>query len=115
MKIPTPVRNIVLAAFILVMITIFSLMLFNRNFDGFAQCLKQKGATLYCQENDAACDRQLEKFGGSARYLSRVVCEKDSIACEGITQFPTWEFSDGGQVLGIQELGQLSKLSGCKI
>ena len=115
MKIPKSIRTVVIACFLITMFAILMMMALGRNHNGFAQCLTQKGVVMYGTEHCPACIQQKELFGKSFKYVNYIDCNLRREECAEIQYTPTWEFSDGGQVVGYLELSQLSKMSGCKI
>jgi thiol-disulfide isomerase/thioredoxin len=94
----------------------------SSNYDDFAQCLSDKGATLYGASWCPHCQQQREMFGASQKYLNYVECSSqdgnpETAACENrnINSYPTWELADGTRLVGTQSLTKLSEASGCSI
>ena len=90
--------------------------------DGFAQCLKDKGATFYGAFWCPHCQAQKRLFGKSAALLPYVECStpdgqgqlqigKD----KGIQQYPTWDFADGTRLNGEVPLAQLAEKTSCTL
>jgi hypothetical protein len=94
-------------------------------FDSFAQCLAEKGATMYGAAWCAHCQNQKKLFGNSFRLIPYVECPESVKLCidKGINGYPTWIIPSassgqepGGRKLeGEQTLEKLSQESGCVI
>jgi hypothetical protein len=85
------------------------------NLDGFAQCLKEKGAVFYGQRTKAL-------FGSAAKLLPYEECSTpDGKAqlpvCQekGIESYPTWVFADGSRLTGERSLKELSEKTACAL
>ena len=93
---------------------------FIENRDGkyneFAQCLTEKGLTMYGTEWCSHCKVQKAKFGDSFQYINYTDCDKNPSECavQGITGYPTWKINNESYP-GIQSLEKLSQLSGCEL
>lgn len=92
------------------------------NLDGFAQCLKDKGAVFYGAFWCPHCQNTKKLFGASAKLLPYVECSapdgKSQLqACveKKIEQYPTWEFADGGRLTGERTLQELADKTGCEL
>lgn len=91
--------------------------------DGFAACLKEKGATMYGTYWCPYCQAQKELFGRSFRSAKYVECampgnpRAQAPVCRdaGVTGYPTWTFADGSRTAGVQELSQLAEKTGCAL
>lgn len=90
--------------------------------DGFASCLKAKGATFYGAFWCPHCQNQKALFGRSARLLPYVECSTPDgngqlAACtdKGVKNYPTWVFSDGSVQTGEVSLKDLADKSGCEL
>jgi thiol-disulfide isomerase/thioredoxin len=83
--------------------------------DTFAQCLAQKGATMYGAYWCPHCQDEKAAFGDSFQYVNYVECTVKTNECTaaGIESFPTWIFPDGRKFVGEQGLQNLAKESGC--
>ena len=90
--------------------------------DGFAQCLKDKGAIFYgafwCQH----CQNQKALFGNSKKLLPYVECSTPDAksmlpVCKdkGIESYPTWIFADGSKLTGEIKLDTLSEKTACPL
>ncbi len=90
--------------------------------DGFAQCLKSKGARMYGAWWCPHCTEQKEMFGFAFQYVNYVECsppglktETDECKQAGVQHFPTWQFPDGSRTEGPQPLTVLGQKTGCKL
>ncbi len=88
--------------------------------DGFARCLKDKGAVFYGAFWCPHCQNQKALFGNSARLLPYVECsmpdgQSQTLACskKGVESYPTWEFPDGTRETGEISLARLAEKTGC--
>ena len=84
--------------------------------DGFAECLKDKGAVFYGAFWCPHCQNQKKMFGKSAKLLPYVECStpdgKGQLpVCEEkeVQGYPTWEFTDGSRETGEVSLEKLSQ------
>ncbi len=85
-------------------------------YDGFAQCLTEKGVKMYGTEWCKHCQNQKALFGNSFGYVDYIDCDKNKNAClkAGVRGYPTW-------VIGVENypgemaLERLASLSGCKL
>jgi len=90
--------------------------------DGFAKCLKEKGAVFYGAYWCPHCQNQKKLFGKSEKLLSYVECStpdgKGQLqVCKdkNITGYPTWEFADGERLSGEIPLKKLSEKTDCAL
>ena len=90
--------------------------------DGFAQCLKDKGALFYGAFWCPHCQNQKAMFGSSARLLPYVECSTlDSAGQLPVCQekkiegYPTWTFADGSRESGEVPLEKLAEKTGCAL
>ncbi|HIH31478.1 TPA: hypothetical protein HA235_02115 [Candidatus Woesearchaeota archaeon] len=84
------------------------------NYDALAQCLTEKGATMYGTEWCSHCKAQKELFGKSFQYINYVDCDKarnDCIAA-GVDGYPTWKINNR-LYPGTQSLYTLALTSDC--
>lgn len=88
--------------------------------DGFAQCLKDNGATFYGAFWCPHCKDQKAMFGSAQSKLPYVECstadgnsQTPECRAKGIQSYPTWVFSDGATSTGTLELALLSEKTGC--
>ena len=90
------------------------------NLDGFAQCLKDKGAVLYGAFWCPHCQAQKKLFGDAQKNLPYVECstpdgkgQLDICTQNKIDGYPTWTFSDGTRQSGELSLEALAGKTGC--
>lgn len=95
-------------------------------YDGFAQCIKDSGATFYGAFWCPHCQEQKKLFGSSAKLLPYIECSTaDGSAqtqeCQEkkIESYPTWELKDGTRLEvetseGVT-LKTLSEKTGCPL
>jgi glutaredoxin len=90
-------------------------------YDDFAKCLTEKGATLYGAYWCPHCQNQKAMFGSSKKYLNYVECDPngdnanpDLCKSNNITGYPTW-IVNGTHYEGEQSLEKLGSLTGCSL
>lgn len=90
--------------------------------DGFAQCLKDKGALFYGAFWCSHCQNQKALFGSSKKYLPYIECSTPDAkgqlpicAANKIASFPTWVFPDMSTTTGEISLAVLSEKTGCPL
>ena len=105
---------------ILPIIAIIFLMGCSGPNDAVAQCLTDNGVTMYGAFWCPHCDDQKDMFGSSFKLINYVECSLPDKS--GQTQFckdaeiesyPTWEFSDGSRLRGLQRIDILAENAGC--
>lgn len=91
-------------------------------YDEFAKCLGDKGATFYGAFWCPHCRNQKAIFGKSASLLPYVECSMpdgntQNQACNDkkITGYPTWEFAGGERVSGEVSLATLAEKTKCEL
>lgn len=91
-------------------------------YDGFAQCLKDQGATFYGAFWCPHCQAQKKLFGSSVKLLPYVECSTldasgQTQICidKGIKSYPTWEFADGSRLDGEIPLADLAAKTSCEL
>ena len=91
-------------------------------YDAFAQCIKDSGATYYGAFWCPNCKNQEALFGRSAKLLPRIECStpdgKGQLpVCQeaGIQGYPTWDLPDGSRQTGTLSLERLSELTSCAL
>lgn len=91
-------------------------------YDSFATCLKDKGATFFGAFWCPHCQEQKEMFGNSEKLLPYVECSLPSgqgqtQVCidEEIQTYPTWEFADGTRLEGVVSFEVLAEKTGCEL
>ncbi len=93
--------------------------------DEFAVCLEEQGAVFYGSYTCQFCAMQKTMFGRSASKLPYVECNLTdengngvlNPVCEeeDIESYPTWKFTDGTVVTGVQELEFLAEKTSCEL
>ena len=90
--------------------------------DGFAQCLKDKGALFYGAFWCPHCQNQKAMFGSSDKLLPYVECStpdgKGQLPLcreKNIEGYPTWTFADGTREAGELDLAILAQKTGCEL
>ena len=90
--------------------------------DGFAQCIKDKGALFYGTFWCPHCQNQKKAFGRSAKLLPYVECSTPDgkgqlTVCteKGIKSYPTWVFADGSTLNGEVPLETLAEKTACEL
>ncbi len=88
--------------------------------DGFAQCLKDKGATFYGAFWCPHCQDQKKLFGTAKRLLPYVECstpdgksQRPVCAEKKVEGYPVWHFADGTRESGLLSLEKLAEKTGC--
>ncbi len=92
-------------------------------YDGFAQCLQEKGVKFYGAYWCPHCSAQKKIFGKSAKKLPYIECALpgnpnamvDQCKQAGVEGYPTWTFADGAKLSGEQTLQTLADRSGCTL
>ena len=89
-------------------------------YDGFAQCLKDRGAVFYGAFWCSNCQNQKKMFGKSASLLPYVECstldgrsQVKECQDKNIEGYPTWEFADGSRLNGTTPLQTLAEKTSC--
>jgi len=90
--------------------------------DGFATCLKDKGALFYGAFWCPHCQNQKAMFGASAKLLPYIECSTPDgrgqlplCTDAGVTGYPTWLFADGTKESGEVSLEKLSEKTSCEL
>ncbi|MEK7212314.1 MAG: hypothetical protein AAB686_01395 [Patescibacteria group bacterium] len=85
--------------------------------DNFAQCLKDKGATMYGTRTCPYCLQQKKMFGNAFRFINYVECTTEQAKCQvaKVESVPLWTFADGERVVGLQQLKFLAEKTGCEL
>lgn len=88
--------------------------------DGFAQCLKDKGAVFYGAFWCPHCLDQKKLFGTAKRFLPYVECStpdgnRQTQICidKNIKGYPLWQFADGTEQSGLMSLAMLAEKTAC--
>jgi len=91
-------------------------------YDSFATCIKDSGASFYgafwCQH----CREQKAMFGRSAKLLPYIECstpdgQSQTAICKekGISSYPTWIFANGEKGNGTLQLANLASSTSCAL
>lgn len=118
--------NIIIIGVAAVVLIFVSFGVWNRTqpgeYDTFAQCLADEGATFYGAYWCPHCQEQKAMFGRSASKLPYKECStpdgNGQIAeCNeiGIESYPTWIFEDGERLQGTQTFETLAERTGCEL
>lgn len=85
--------------------------------DPFAQCLAEKGVTMYGADSCSHCQKEKKEFGSAFKHIQYVECRRDPKQClaMNIQGYPTWIFSDGRRFAGEQGIKKLAQESGCAL
>lgn len=91
--------------------------------DGFAQCLKDKGAVFYGAFWCPHCQATKKMFGSAARLLPYVECSTPDgrgqlqiCKDKNVESYPTWTFANSTTTLiGERTLQELSAATGCPL
>ena len=89
------------------------------DYDSFAQCLADKGATFYGAFWCPHCQEQ-KRMLHESKKLPYIECsnpdgksQNDVCKKENIKGYPTWRFTDGSELAGEQTVAVLSQKTGC--
>jgi hypothetical protein len=89
-------------------------------YDALAKCIANTSTTFYGAFWCPHCREQKTKFGTGAQYLPYHECstpdasgELQSCIDEGIKNYPTWVFSDGSRLVGVQSPSTLAQKTNC--
>ena len=82
-----------------------------------AQCLRDKGVTMYGADWCSHCQNEKKAFGPAFEYVPYVECPAEPQKCLalGIEGYPTWIFPDGRRFEGEQGIKKLAEESGCAL
>ena len=86
-------------------------------YDVLAQCLRDKGVTMYGADWCPHCQNEKNAFGSSFDFIPYVECSADPERClsKKIDGYPTWIFSDGKRLIGEQGPKRLAEESECSM
>lgn len=87
----------------------------NSKIDIFAQCLTQKGVTMYGAYWCPHCQAQKKLFGESFKYVKYVECTQNVKLCQEkkIDGYPAWTFKDGSRLSGELSFEKLAEKTSC--
>ena len=106
---------------ILLTIIIFLIFIAGCNQEGkyreFAECLGEKGITMYGENSCPHCKEQKYLFGDDFKYVPYIECANTPQKCTEaqVKLYPTWINSQGEQKKGVQRLNDLATWSGCSL
>jgi hypothetical protein len=81
----------------------------------FAECLAEKGITMYGERTCPHCAEQKYLFGDDFKYVAYVECADVPELCAKVELYPTWINSQGERKEGVQRLDDLATWSGCTL
>lgn len=91
-------------------------------YDKFATCVTDSGATFWGTFWCPYCNDQKALFGKSAKLLPYQECSTPdgngqvAVCNEAqIQSYPTWDFADGTRQSGVLSFDQLSEITGCQL
>lgn len=91
-------------------------------FDNFAMCIADSGATYYGAFWCPNCQKQGAMFKNAKNLLPYTECSTPDGSSQlqicndaGIKKYPTWIFSDGTRIEGVQTFESLSEKTSCSI
>jgi len=91
-------------------------------YDSFAKCIGDSGATFYGAFWCPHCESQREMFGTSQDFLPYVECstpdgknQTQICVSEGISSYPTWDLPNGSRITGVQSFDTLSQVTNCPL
>ena len=90
----------------------------NEQIKVLAQCLTQKGFSMYGAAWCTHCQDEKAAFGESFKLINYVECPDNQALCnsKGVLAYPTWLSSTTATKLeGFQPLTKLTEVSGCII
>lgn len=101
---------------LLIVITTVWYIFIPGDYDNFAKCLSEKGATMYGADWCGSCKEQKIMFGKSFKYVNYVECPENMELCneKGIEKYPTW-IINGETRVGVQSLQKLSEITECSL
>ncbi len=118
------VNKLLLGAVVLIVIVGFLIVTDSMapgEYDGFAQCLTEKGVKMYGAFWCSHCENNKKEFGNSWKYVDYVECDARGANAQpelcrekGVLGYPTWEIN-GKMYQGEQSLEALSAASGCPL
>lgn len=96
---------------------------FGERYVGFAECLTEKGVTMYGAYWCPHCSRQKKLFGKTAfKKVDYVECDArgeggnpELCLAKKIPGYPTWDFADGSREIRVMALQELSTKTDCPL
>ena len=82
----------------------------------YAQCLQEKGITMYGTSWCPHCKEQKHEFVELFSYVNYVDCDKNSASCreQKITGYPTWLLPNGKEIRA-GSIKEVAQDSGCSL
>lgn len=115
----------IIGAVVIVAIIIYAVIVeVNKpgEYDEFATCVADSGATFYGAFWCPHCLDQKRDFGNSAKLLPYEECSTPNRqgqlqVCidEGIESYPTWEFADGERLSGYTPMDVIAERTSCEL
>ena len=91
-------------------------------YDEFATCLAEEGATFYGTWWCPHCQTQKDMFGASFDLVNYVECSPATDRSQlpicqeaGIEGYPTWKFASGEAQTGVMTFEELAERTGCEL
>jgi hypothetical protein len=80
-----------------------------------AQCLAEKGVTMYGAAWCPHCQQQKKEFGDAFKTVPYVECPDSPQICldKKVESYPTWIFPDGTRLVGEQSLQAIAQKAQC--
>jgi glutaredoxin len=94
----------------------------QKDYTVIAKCLTEKGVKMYGSITCPHCTAQKKNFGEAFKYINYIECDphtdlQSAKQCneDNIEYLPTWRFSDGTEVVGLQDIEALGLRVGCEM
>jgi hypothetical protein len=91
-------------------------------YDTFATCIKDSGATFFGAFWCPHCQEQKALFGKSVKNLPYVECstpdgqgQTPECKTQNIESYPTWQWKNGDRKTGVLTFQELSQFTGCPV
>jgi glutaredoxin len=121
-------RKSTIAVIVVIIVIVLSLGIYfalfstppsSTKLDSFAQCISEKGATMYGAYWCTHCQAEKKLFGSSFQYVNYVECDPNGENAQpqlcqkaGIDGYPTWVIN-GTKYEDEQSFQQLARATGC--
>jgi hypothetical protein len=111
---------------VLLIVGLFGYRFYSENqpgqYDEFAQCIADSGATFWGAFWCPHCAEQKKLFGSSVQYLPYHECslpngqgQNEDCNAAGIKGYPTWDFANGERIARVLTLQELADQTGCTL